>query len=55
MTDWQRGYADAYVRPGLRKYPALPDNADYMDGYMEGQRQWRISREGKDMGHFRVA
>ena len=40
MTDWQRGYGDAYVNPKFRKYPALPDNEDYMDGYMFGQKEW---------------
>lgn len=41
MTDWQRGCADAYCNPKFREYPALPDNTDYMDGYMAGQEDWR--------------
>jgi hypothetical protein len=41
MSDWQRGWADAYINPKLRDYPALPNNDDYMAGFMAGQQDWR--------------
>lgn len=41
MTDWQRGYGDAYLPAKIRPYPALPQNDDYMAGFTAGQEDWR--------------
>lgn len=54
MTDWQQGYADAYCKPLLRGFPAMPHNEDYMDGFMAGQSAWKHNRRAKDMGHFKL-
>lgn len=51
MTDWQRGYGDAYVPGSMRGYPALPNNEDYMKGFQAGQEEWNAARAQYAIDH----
>lgn len=48
MTPWQHGYADAYTYPQWRGMPRRPQCADYMNGFLCGQEEWRKATLGVD-------